>query len=214
MTLELHYVPGSFYAWRVQLALEHKGIAHDLKRVDFAAGGAKTDSYLAMNPRSKVPALRDGDFTLYESVAMLEYIEDKYPDTTKLYPDDVETRARVRRMICELDNYWFPHALVLVSNLYFKSDEADWNEEAVAGASDSIKKELEYYEGRVREDSFFGDITAADLAIYPMAAHLKRFDMRRPASELDAAIGPKFRRLMKRIESQPYFDKTFPSHWK
>ena len=66
MTIHLHYLPGSPYAWRVHLALEHKAIPYELEKVDIGGGGHRSESYVAMNPRSKVPVMRDGDFTLYE----------------------------------------------------------------------------------------------------------------------------------------------------
>ncbi len=214
MTLQLYYLPGSFYAWRVQLGLGHKGVSHELKKVNLGAGDAKTGSYLAMNPRGKVPAMRDGDFTLYESAAILEYLDDKYPDTPRLYPKDIEQRARVRRMICEVDNYWFPHAMSMAINLYFKSDEADWNEDEIKAAREGMFAELKYYESQIAEDTFFGEMTAAEYAVYPMLAHTARFDLRRPALGFRDAIGPKVRKLMDRVEAQPFFADTFPAHWK
>ena len=100
MTVELYYLPGSPYAWRVQLCLEHKGVPYSPKKVDFGGGEAKSDAFLEMNPRSKVPVIRDGSFTLYESAAILEYLEERYPEAKKIYPENLETRAQVRRLIC------------------------------------------------------------------------------------------------------------------
>ena len=218
MTLTLHYLPGSPYAWRVHLALEHKAIAHEIKNVDLGGGELRSEAYMAMNPRSKVPVLRDGDFTLYESAAMLEYLEDKYPDTTKLYPTEIEARARVRRLICEIDNYWFPATMMLVQNLYFKSNEADWDESEIKQGRDGLLTELKFFEREVHGDSLTrgagGELCAADLALYPMLAHLARYEKRRANLGLTDALGPNLRRLMARVQSQPYFDKTFPKHWK
>lgn len=214
MTVELYYLPGSPYAWRVQLCLEHKGVPYSPKKVDFGGGEAKSDAFLEMNPRSKVPVIRDGSFTLYESAAILEYLEERYPEAKKIYPENLETRAQVRRLICEIDNYWFPPAMLLAQNLYFKSDPAEWNEAEIASGHEALLGELRYVESRVQADSFFGELTAADFALYPFLAHLGRYDMRRPSLGLGDAIGPKTRKLMARIEAQPYFDTTFPPHWK
>ena len=113
MTVVLYSLGGSVFAWRVQLALEHKGIAHEVKN----RGTPPSEGYLAMNPRGKVPVLRDGDFTLYESTAILEYLDEKYPETRKIYPMDVGERARVRRIISATTGGWtiFPSATRLDS---------------------------------------------------------------------------------------------------
>ena len=72
MSISLYYLRGSPYAWRVQLALEHKGIDHEIKTVDMGGGETRREPYASMNPRGKVPVMTDGDFSLYESVAMME----------------------------------------------------------------------------------------------------------------------------------------------
>jgi len=214
MTLSLHSLPGSPYAWRVHLALEHKGVPHEIKTVDMGGGELRSDAYVAMNPRSKVPAVRDGDFTLYESAAILEYLEDRYPDTRKLYPRDPELRARVRRLICEIDNYWFPATMKLAQNLYFKSDEANWSEVEITEGTEGLLKELAFFESQVDHGSLAGELGAADLALYPMLAHLARYELRRPGLGLTDAIGTGLRKLMDNVEAQPYFDNTFPKHWR
>lgn len=68
MAVVLCFLPGAVCAWRIQLALEHKGIAHEVK----IRGEIRREDYKALNPRGKVPVIRDGDFTLYESTAIPE----------------------------------------------------------------------------------------------------------------------------------------------
>ena len=182
--------------------------------MDFGGGETRRDPYVAMNPRSKIPVLQDDAFSLYESAAILEYLEDRYPDTTKIYPADIAIRARVRRLICEIDNYWLPATMKLAQNLYFKAEESDWDETEIREGTAELLKELSYFEGEVLVDSLAGDLGAADLSLYPMLAHLTRYENRRSSLGLTDAIGPKLRKLMARVESQPYFDKTFPQHWR
>ena len=66
MALTLHYASGSPYAWRVWLALEHKGIPYELKLLSFDKGDLATSAFRALNPRGRVPALEDDGFALYE----------------------------------------------------------------------------------------------------------------------------------------------------
>src|SRR6185436_350541 len=66
MALTFYYGSGSPYAWRVWLALEHKGIAYELMTLSFSAGDLKKPEYLKVNPRHKVPAITDGELALYD----------------------------------------------------------------------------------------------------------------------------------------------------
>jgi glutathione S-transferase len=214
MAVLLYSLAGSGSAWRVHLALEHKGIAHELKTLDGGRGEHRSDAYMALNPRGRVPVIQDGDFTLYESTAILEYLEEKYPETKKIYPKDVAARARVRRLICEIDNHWLPAAMPLSQNLLFKSDEEDWDEKEIAEGTEGVLFELKFFEREIRGDSFTGDLGAADFVVYPYLAYLARYELRRASLGLTAAIGPGLRKLMGRVESQPYFDRTYPQHWR
>src|SRR5262249_4157483 len=76
MALTFYYGSGSPFAWRVWLALEHKHIPYTFKRMQFDNGDLHTPEYLAINPRHKVPAIVDDGFALYESAAIVEYLED------------------------------------------------------------------------------------------------------------------------------------------
>ena len=88
MTVRLYYGSGSPFAWRVWLALEHKGIPYHLKTLSFDAGDLKTAEFGALNPRRRVPVLVDGDFAFAESAAIVEYIEDRWPSGPPLFARD------------------------------------------------------------------------------------------------------------------------------
>jgi len=99
LALILYYGSGSPYAWRVQLALEHKALPYELKVLSFSAGDTRKPEFLALNPRHQVPVLVDGDFKLYESNAIVEYIDEAYPGRgAPLFPGDAKTRALIRRV--------------------------------------------------------------------------------------------------------------------
>src|SRR5262249_21368170 len=77
---QIYWAAGSPYAWRVLLAAEIKRIPYESKLLEFSKGDLKTPEYLAVSPRGKVPAIRDGDFTLGESLAILGYLDRKHPE--------------------------------------------------------------------------------------------------------------------------------------
>ena len=76
--ITLYYGSGSPYAWRVQLALEAKGLSYDRKVLSFSAGDTRKPEFVALNPRHRVPTIVDGDFVLYESNAIVEYLDEAY----------------------------------------------------------------------------------------------------------------------------------------
>ena len=57
MALTFYYGSGSPYAWKVWLALEHKGIPYEFKLLSFDAGDTKKPEFLQVNPRAQVPAI-------------------------------------------------------------------------------------------------------------------------------------------------------------
>jgi len=77
MAIELYWGSGSPFAWRVMLTLEVKGLAYESKLLESSKGEYKTPAYLRLNPRGKVPTLKDGDFVLYESLAIMSYLDRK-----------------------------------------------------------------------------------------------------------------------------------------
>src|SRR5437867_1420924 len=129
--IELYYGSGSPYAWRAWLGLEHKALPYELRMQSFSAGDLQTPEYTALNPRRRVPVIVDDGFALYESAAILEYLEDAYPDSgSKLFSGDVKSRALARRLVREADQY-LAHALeALVDEILFKP-QAEWNAAAI-----------------------------------------------------------------------------------
>src|SRR5512144_1559318 len=127
MNLVLYYGSGSPYAWRAQLALEHKALPYELKVLSFSAGDTRKPEFLALNPRHQVPVLVDGEFVLYESNAIVEYLDEAYPATgAPLFPGDSRTRALVRRLVLEVDNYFSEAVDPLIDQAFFvKPEERD-----------------------------------------------------------------------------------------
>jgi maleylacetoacetate isomerase len=86
-------------AYRVRIALGLKGLAFDSVPVNLVPGVSeqKSANYMALNPQGRVPFLEDGDIALSQSPAILEYLDEAYPDVP-LLPADIDERARVRQL--------------------------------------------------------------------------------------------------------------------
>lgn len=214
MALIFYYGSGSPYAWRVWLALEHKAIPYERKALSFAEGDLKKPDYLAINPRGKVPAIVDDDLRLYESTAIVEYLEDAYPDYGKrLFPGSVRDRALVRRLVCEADSYFVPPMNRLVQRVLFtKQDE--WDAERIATARDEVAAELERWTSTLRADYLAGPLSAADFTLYPLVALALRCERKKPDLALRERIPARINAWMQGVEILPYFPKTWPAHWK
>src|SRR3981081_193319 len=73
MEIDVFWLSGSPYSWRALLALQIKQTSYVDRRLDASKGDLKSPEYLAINPRGRAPALRDGDFVLNDSVAIMAY---------------------------------------------------------------------------------------------------------------------------------------------
>lgn len=88
------------YAMSAFVALQEKGLAFDLQTVNLEAGQQHSPAFRQQSRTSRVPTLVQGEFTLSESSAITEYLEDLYPAPShaRLYPADLQQRARARQV--------------------------------------------------------------------------------------------------------------------
>jgi glutathione S-transferase len=215
MALTLYYGSGSPYAWRAQLALEHKALPYELKVLSFSAGDTRKPEFVALNPRHQVPTLADGDFVLYESNAIIEYLDEAYPGRgAPLFPGDARSRAIVRRLVLEVDNYFNKAAEPLLDQAFWKKPE-ERDAQKIAEGRTSVVDELVMFTNAMRGDFLAGPLSAADFAFYPLVAFLYRAQkMKLPDLDADGMLTPRLRAWKARIEALPYFEKTVPPHWK
>src|SRR3954452_3201158 len=151
MPVTLYYMSGSPYAWRVWLALEHRTIPYELKIVSYDDGDLSKPEFVALNPRRRVPVLRDDDFSLYESAAIVEYLSDKWPGEPRLFAGDLRQRAVQRRMIREIDQYIGEHLERLVRAILFTPREQR-SEERIAKARAGLKAELAMIDAAITDE--------------------------------------------------------------
>ena len=212
--LTFYAASGSPYAWKVWLALEHKRLEYELKMLSLSAGDLRKPEYAAVNPRMRVPAIVvDGGFSLYESSAIVEYLEERYPQAPAVLPTDVQRRAIVRRVAAEADHYFYPAASRLYRQTIRKRDgEGDPKE--IAAAKGELGLELERIERAMTDGWIVDSPSIAEFAVYPMLAGVRRLGERMPQHSMSAQIGPMTRAWMTRVEALPYFDKCYPPHWR
>ncbi len=214
MSLTLYYGSGSPYAWRAQFALEHKALSYELKVLSFSAGDTKKPEFIALNPRHRVPVLVDGDFVLYESNAIVEYLDEAYPATgAPLFPGDARTRALVRRLILEVDNY-FDEAIEPVLDQAFGKKPEERDAQKIADGRKAVIEEYALFTKALRGEFLAGPLSAADFAFYPLVAFMKRCEMKLPDLDADGMLTPGLKGWKARVEALLFFERTIPPHWK
>jgi glutathione S-transferase len=215
MALDFYHGHGSPFSWRVWLALEAKGIPYNLTVLSFQNEDTKKPEFKAINPRGLVPTVVDDGFAMWESLAILEYLDDRFTGGARLYPGDAASRGRVRRIIAEIESYLYREGISPIVDELFWSGDKGANPEVVAKARDKVKDELEYMAKELKGKFLAGDsISAADCVLAPCIQYCKRISFRKPESKLDELIPAALRDYNQRIESLPFFDKTYPPHWR
>ena len=93
--MKLYGFPPSPNTWKVRAVAAHLGLRLDFEFVDLTKGQSRTPEFLALNPTGRTPVLVDGDFKLWESNAIMQYLASRA--ATSLWPDDTRTQADILR---------------------------------------------------------------------------------------------------------------------
>jgi len=96
MSIELYAFPPSPRAFKAIAVANHLGIDFTLHMVDLLKGEQKTPEYTALNPNQMMPTLKDGDYVLWESSAIMQYLAGRKPQSG-LLPTDERGRLDVTR---------------------------------------------------------------------------------------------------------------------
>lgn len=219
MAIELYWGSGSPFAWRVMLTLEVKGLAYESKLLEFSKGEHKTPAYLSLNPRGKVPTLKDSGFVVYESLAIMSYLDRKYPNPP-LFGTTAEETGLIWQAISECESYFASAGDKVVRPLFFGQglDKVD----DIQQAAQAIRQELKTLDGRLANRNWLVGqaISAADIAIFPMIQLVLRAAGKDAAQSLNlqwlplATYYPNLAKWAERIEALPNYQRTYPPHWK
>jgi glutathione S-transferase len=113
MTLKIHAFPPSPRGFKVLAVAEHLGVPYQFAFVDLTSGTQKSPEFTALNPNQRMPVLEEGDFTLWESDAISQYLATKKPESGML-PKDEQARANVSRWMFWCGAHWDPACANLI----------------------------------------------------------------------------------------------------
>ena len=179
MGIKLYYHPLSTYSRRVLLAFAEKQIPHELVVVDMAARRHREQPYLALNPYGRVPTLEEDRFVLFESTAILNYLEATQP--TPLVPADARGRALVDMHMKLCDLQFTRHAGTIVFPKRFLPKEK-WNLAVIAEAKAEIEKHLAIVDGQLAGRTYLvaEQFSLADLCYMPFLEFLPLMEIAPP----------------------------------
>ena len=147
---------------------------YTIKQFDYFQAEQKSSEFIAVNPNAAFPALVDGDFTLWESNAILQYAAEKVGDTTA-YPVDLKTRSDINRWLLWESSSWFGSCYIyLVENCVkpLLGDTTDSN--VLANEEENFHKLASILDARLANSTFLcgENPTIADVAVAaPMHLH-------------------------------------------
>jgi glutathione S-transferase len=181
MAIELYVFPPSPRAFKVMAVANHLDLDWTLHFIDLIKGDHKTPRYAALNPNMRIPTLKDGDFVLWESNAICQYLAAKRPESG-LMPKDDRGRADVTRWqfwdTAQWDRACVPFLFQYVIKPHvMKAGEPDLA--AVAQSTEPFHRAAKVLDGQLKGRKFVtGDtLTVADFSLgtplnYAEMAHL------------------------------------------
>lgn len=178
--MKLYSHPISTFSRRVRIAALEKGLA--LETIDVERTERQTDAYRAINPYGRIPALVDGEFVLFESSAILEYLEARFPEPALVPPDPAGRALAVMHVkLCDIE--FTPHALLILrpKRLF---PPAEWNKPEMAVAARAVAKHYEQLARALggREYLVADRFTWADLAYLPFLHFHALLEVELPAN--------------------------------
>ncbi|ORL54794.1 maleylacetoacetate isomerase [Pseudomonas aeruginosa] len=209
MNLKLYGYFRSSASYRVRIAMNLKGLAYDQHSIHLSRDGGEQhgEAFRALNPQRLVPVLDSGELKLSQSLAILEYLEERYPQTP-LLPADSAGRARVRQLMqliaCDIHplnnlrvlNYLTgPLALT-------EQQKLDWIHHWIELGFDALEKQLAA-DGETARFCHGDTPTLADCCLIPQVFSAHRFGVDMTPYPTLVAIEEACRQLPAFVEAEP-----------
>ena len=180
---ELHEFHLSTASYRVRIGLNLKGVEYQSVPVSLVKGGGEQHSpeFRALNPQGTVPTYTDHDISLSQSLAILEYLEERYPEPTFL-PGDALMRARTRQfaqiIACDIHPLTNLRVLGYLRNA-FKADtnqRSQWFRHWLLEGLDALELWLAA-ERRAFRYSVADEVSLSDICVVPQLFQARRFKL-------------------------------------
>jgi maleylpyruvate isomerase len=206
--MKLYTYYRSTAAYRVRIVLNLKGVPYESISMHLRQGAHKKPEFTALNPQALIPALDDDGVLISQSLAIIEYLEEKFPDPP-LLPKALADRAHVRSMALNVAADMHPLNNLRVLDFLRKplghDDKAvseTWYPHWIAEGFRGLEEQAKRFSGDGR--FMFGtSVTLADVFILPQMYNALRF-------HCDLTAYPTLRGICRHLESLPPFIKAAP----
>lgn len=196
-------------AYRVRIALHLKGICYESLAVNLIAKGGEqhNEHYVEINPSHLVPTLIDGDFSLNQSLAIIDYLEATQLGLS-LYPENMQERAKVQALALDIACEIHPLNNLrvqqyLTADLNIKSEaKALWVDHWMNIGFNSIEKKLVKSAGCY---CFQDQITVADICLVAQVYNAHRFNV-------DMSAYPYINRVVENCNKLEAFQLALPEN--
>lgn len=195
-------------SYRVRIALELKKLDYSYIPVHLLNNGGEQnlEAYRKLNPSGGVPTLVHGDKVISQSFAIIEYLDDAFPESYQLMPKDSFKKAKIRQF-CEIINADM-HALQNLKLLqylekkhnYSQEDKDKWCQHWIHQNFVALEKMMALFS---KDFCFESDISAADAFLIPQVVTAERF-------KTDLSAYPNILRVFKNCLQQAEFVKSHP----
>ena len=196
-------------AYRVRIAMHLKGLVFESVPVHLVKDGGEQhkDAYTDLNPTHLVPTLVDEDIKLHQSIAIIEYLDEKGPSVA-IYTDNIMIKAKVKALALDVACEMHPVNNLRVQQYLVKSfslpesDKLIWSHYWMNIGFTAIEKQLKLNAGQY----CFGDnITMADICLVPQVYNANRFN-------LDMSKFPNICRVVDNCNKHPAFIAALPEN--
>lgn len=190
--IRVYYAPPSIYGRKVLAVLEEKGLDYEIERLSFGTQDHLKPEYLKLNPNGEIPTIVDDGFVVYESTAIIEYLNDEYPEPP-LLPEDSSSRAKARMVEDYCDLHLFPALVKCFIKKVLKKEELTDADKAAVSQGFS---RLELYLGD--QQWMAGKFSYADCAVMTAVATLESLELASVGSQ--SAV---FQQYVQRLKKRP-----------
>jgi maleylpyruvate isomerase len=194
-------------AYRVRIACNLKGVTPDQQFVHLRNGEQRGAEHLTRNPAGLVPVWREGEFSLSQSLAIIEYLDETHP-SPKLLPGDAKRRAVIRQIALDVVADIHPIGNLRVLDALSANFEADaavraaWCRRWIELGLATIEARFHQTSGRFAVGD---DVTLADICLVPQLYNARRFDV-------DLSPFPKAVEVDGRARTLPAFAQASPEN--
>ncbi|WP_035985911.1 glutathione S-transferase family protein [Leptolyngbya sp. KIOST-1] len=203
--MKLYYFPPSPNTRKVHAVAIHLNLPLDLRLVDLQKGEQRTPEFMVLNPTGRTPVLQDGDFILWESTAIMQYLASQLP--TPLWPNNARSRADIMRWQSWQLAHWYGSCQPLQFENFVKPllQLGEPDPQVVKEATDRFRQEAQVLEDHLAERAFLvGDtLTLADFSVASDLTYAG-------PGQFPLADYPHLQAWYERIEALPAWQQTKP----